>query len=123
MKAKISVRNLKVNCIIGEKDFERKHKQDIFVDLELLTNVSKAVNSDDISDAVDYEEIALEVKRFAEKSSFHLIEALADKIGDLILERFSVEKIVVRIRKPTALKDAEFAQVEIEKYIKYTDMI
>ena len=115
MKAKITINNIKVSCIIGEKLAERKNKQDIFIDIEMHVDVSKAVNSDDIKDAVDYEKVALEVKRFVGKSRYRLIETLADKIAILIIGKFAVDEIIVRIRKPSALKYADFAQVEIGK--------
>ncbi|MGD0331042.1 MAG: dihydroneopterin aldolase [Nitrososphaeria archaeon] len=45
-----------------------------------------------------------------------MIETLADKIADKCLEDHKISKVKVRVEKPTALKFAEGAGVEVLKH-------
>jgi len=106
MMQKIEITDFRINCIIGELEAERTKKQDVFVDIGLYFDIGMAIKSDRIEDTLDYYVIAKEVKDFAEKSSFHLIEVMASRIAELILNKFNVSMVKVRIKKPSALSDA-----------------
>jgi len=52
-----------------------------------------------LSDAVDYDALYKTVREVVEGKSFHLLEALAASTADLILERFPIRRVRVRIAK------------------------
>ncbi len=110
---KIIIKGLKTNCIIGVKPEERLKPQQILVDLKLYLDLSKASASDAIGDTVDYEAISRDVIEFIEKSRFKLLEKLAFETAKLVKKKYKVEQVKVRIKKPSAIKDARYAGVEI----------
>jgi dihydroneopterin aldolase len=78
--------------------------------------VSEAARSDRIEDAVDYREVADCVREVSDGGPFHLLEALAGAVADAIVERFPVEHVRVRVRKPAPPGlDAEFSAVTFER--------
>ena len=82
----------------GVLDDERRDGQTFLYDIRL--EVSDAALSDRIEDAVDYREVAACVKELSDARQFNLLEALAAAVADAIVERFEVERVRVRVRKP-----------------------
>ena len=101
--------------VIGIYDWERKIKQMICIDLELGTDISKASNSDDVKDTLDYKAVAKTVKSFLEKSEFMLVEALAEETVKLIFKKFDVSYIKARFSKPGAVTGSKEVGVIIER--------
>lgn len=82
----------------GVLEDERRDGQTFFYDIRL--EVSDAALSDRIEDAVDYREVTACVQELSDGRQFNLLEALAAAVADAILERFDVERVRVRVRKP-----------------------
>lgn len=83
----------------GVLDEERRDGQTYLYDVRL--EVGDGALSDRIEDAVDYREVAACVREVSEGRQFHLIEALAGAVADALVERFPVQHVRVRVRKPT----------------------
>lgn len=116
---KIIIKGLKTKCILGDYDWERKRRQTVVFDLELETNIQKASKKDQLDPTLlDYNKLAKEVLAFVEKSSFHLIEALAEAVANICLKKFPVTAVKVRLAKPAAIQAAESAIVEISRQRK-----
>jgi len=86
-------------CHIGVTEEERRERQKLAVDLELYADLEAAGKSGDLGRAIDYREVCESVRGLLEEGSFHLVEAAARGILDLILARFPVRRAVVRVRK------------------------
>jgi dihydroneopterin aldolase len=82
----------------GVEDDERRDGRTFYYDLWL--EVSEAALSDRIEDAVDYREVATCVQEVSDGRQFRLLEALAAAVADEIADRFAVERVRVRVRKP-----------------------
>ena len=82
----------------GVLEDERRDGRNFFYDISL--QVSEAALSDRLEDAVDYREVAACVQEVSDGKQFQLIEALAGAVADAIVERFPVEHVRVRVRKP-----------------------
>ena len=82
----------------GVLEDERHDGRNFFYDISL--EVSDAALSDRLEDAVDYREVAACVQEVSDGKQFQLIEALAGAVADAIVERFPVEHVRVRVRKP-----------------------
>jgi dihydroneopterin aldolase len=82
----------------GVEEDERRDGRTFFYDLRL--EVSDAALSDRIEDAVDYREVSTCVQEVSDGRQFQLLEALAAAVADAIAERFPVERVRVRVRKP-----------------------
>jgi dihydroneopterin aldolase len=77
---------------------EEQAGQTFLSDIELET--SDTALSDRIEDAVDYREVAELVRVVSDGQRFDLLEPLAATIADVLLARFDVERVRVRVRKP-----------------------
>jgi dihydroneopterin aldolase len=82
----------------GATDDERAHGQDFLYDIRM--EVPDVALSDRIEDAVDYREVAEAVREVSTGTQFVLLEALAAAVADMIVARFAVDRVSVRVRKP-----------------------
>lgn len=110
---KIIIKDLLLKGIIGINDDERVIKQDILINLVLYSDTRAAASSDDISDAVNYRTITKRIIAHVEQSSDFLVERLVEDIARLIIIDFGVERVVVRVEKPGALRFARSVGIEI----------
>lgn len=110
---KIIVRDLLLRGIIGINPDERVKKQDILINLVIDADIRQAAKSDNIEDAVDYKSITKRVIQHVEASSDFLVEKLVTDIARLVIQEFGVEKVMVRVEKPGALRFAESVGIEI----------
>jgi len=115
---KIYIKDLAIRCIIGINDNERREKQDIIINIVLFADMHKACETDNIDDAVDYKVIKKKIIAFVEKSSYFLIEKLAEEISKICLEHKNVKKTTVKVDKPQALRFARSVAVKITRYQK-----
>jgi FolB domain-containing protein len=112
---KVIIKNLVARGIIGINDSERKRPQDILVNVTLFTDTHRAAETDDINDCVNYSTMSKKIMSHAENSARFTVEALASDLAKLCLEENSVQKVIVRVEKPRAVRFAEAVGVEIER--------
>jgi 7,8-dihydroneopterin aldolase/epimerase/oxygenase len=79
---------------------EEEHREGRTFLYDLWLEVSDSALSDRIDDAVDYRDIAACVRDISDGRRFHLLEALAAAVADALAERFPLERVRVRVRKP-----------------------
>ncbi len=115
MTDRIIITDLRVRCIIGINDEERRDRQDVLINIVLDTDTRKAGATDSFDDAVDYRAITKRILAHAEKSEYHLVEALAENVASICLDTPGVDVARVRIEKPGALRFARNVGVEIER--------
>jgi 7,8-dihydroneopterin aldolase/epimerase/oxygenase len=113
MTDKIFLEGLEVRCIIGTLPRERKVRQKLSIDLEFPTSVRKAARRDSLKDAINYKKIADRITGFVSTSRFYLIETLAERLAAILLREFRLKGLVLRIRKPAAIRNAKSVGVEI----------
>ena len=109
----IIIRDLRFRCIIGVDEQERREKQDVLAQITLDVDLRTAGGSDAIEDTIDYKALKKRILRMAERSSFHLIEALAERIASLCLKDERVERAEVTVEKPGALRFARTVAARI----------
>lgn len=112
---RIFIEQLPLETIIGINPHERKKKQPILVDLELFIDAYKVALSDDISVTVDYHSLVTKLSNFVAVQQYHLIETLAEKIAEYILDYFDIAKITVKVTKPKALVQTKWVGVTITR--------
>ena len=82
---------------------ERKDGQDFFVDLTLSVDLAAASHSDAIEDTVNYAEITELVLEEIVSNPVNLIEKLAVRIADRVLNQHTrVHAVTVTVHKPQA---------------------
>ena len=112
---KVIIKNLLVRGIIGVNDWERKRPQDILINITLFTDTRRAAETDNINDCVNYSTVSKKVQAHAETAERLTVEALANDLAEICLEDKGVQKVVIRIEKPGAVRFAESVGVEIER--------
>jgi FolB domain-containing protein len=112
---RILISDLLVRCIIGVHNEERREKQDILINLSLFVDLHKAGKNDQIQDSVDYRDIKKRIVDAAEHSQFYTVEALAEALAEICLTSPPVSQVLVKVEKPSALRFARSAGVEITR--------
>lgn len=112
---KIIIKDLSARGIIGVSLDEREQSQEIIINVTLFLNTSKAGLSDDIADTVSYSTLARKIRTLAETAQRFTVEALAEDIAKICLDADLVQKVMVRVEKPRAIRFAAAAGVEIER--------
>jgi len=110
----IHIKDLLLRTIIGINEDERHNKQDVVVNITLYTDHTAAA-SDDIADTVNYKTIAKQTIKLVEESQFYLVEKLALEITELCLADSRVERAVVTVEKPGALRFARSVGVTVDR--------
>ena len=107
MKDIIYIKDLRVKTIIGIFDWEREVRQIIKISYEVEVDINRAFKSDNIEDTFDYKNTSKKIIKFVEKSSFQLIEALAENISKIILQDEKVLNLSLSVSKPGALRGSK----------------
>ncbi len=100
---KIVLKNMSFYAYHGVLPEEQQAGQNFLIDVEMLCDLRKACESDNLEDTVDYSGVYEIIENINKTNKFRLIERLADKISREILSVYEeVEKITVRVMKPQA---------------------
>ncbi|WP_440055387.1 dihydroneopterin aldolase [Pseudoalteromonas sp. T1lg65] len=110
---KVYISQLHVETIIGVYDFEKESKQSLYFDVEMLTDISRAAQTDDINLAVDYAKVCERITEHTIKKPVELLETLVVQLAEIILDEFSVSQVMIRVSKPAAVPLAQTVGVEI----------
>ncbi|WFD00729.1 trifunctional dihydropteroate synthetase [Malassezia yamatoensis] len=98
--------SVEVFAILGVNPWERETKQRLLIS---LTASSPSMGSK----PVRYERLARNLQAFVEASAYQTVESLATAIARLALVDHGLEKVTVRVEKPSAIMYAECASVEV----------
>jgi 2-amino-4-hydroxy-6-hydroxymethyldihydropteridine diphosphokinase len=112
----VYIRDLRMDAVIGVYEWERRINQEINVNIEMGWDNRQAAETDDLQYGLSYKEAANLVKEFVAESSYELVETLAEKIAELLLEKMAVNWIKVTVGKPFAVSDSAEVGVSIERY-------
>lgn len=112
---KVIIKNLLARGIIGVNDWERTRAQNILINITLFTDTRRAGDTDSLDDCVNYSTISKKLLAHAENINRLTVEALANDLAKLCLEEKGVQKVIVRVEKPGAVRFAESVGVEIER--------
>jgi 2-amino-4-hydroxy-6-hydroxymethyldihydropteridine diphosphokinase len=119
---KIFLEDLQIDTVIGIYDWEREIRQLISLDLEMVSDISRAARSDRVDDTLDYKQVAKRLIRYVSNSRFELIETLIERVAQLILYEFEVAEVKVRLHKPGAVRYSKTVGIEITRHRQPTTM-
>ena len=111
----IYLRDLRIETVIGVYDWEREIKQTVILDLDMATDIRQAAATDDIAHTLDYKSVAKRLISFVEQSEFQLVETLAERIAEIVLNEFDVPWLKLRVNKQGAVRGARDVGVVIER--------
>ena len=114
-KRKVIIKNLILNIFIGIHNFEKKKKQRVRFNIEVITDPNVKPNNKDLSTILNYEEIVNKIKLLVKKQHHELIEDLAENIFKIIFHYKLVKKANIKIEKLDILKNSESVGIEFSK--------
>ena len=112
---KVIIKNYIINIFIGLHDFEKKKKQRVRFNLEVISDENIKPNSINLKSIVNYEDIINKITYITNKKHFELLEDLAEEIFDIIFNYKIVKKIKIKIEKLDIIRNTESVGVEIIK--------
>jgi dihydroneopterin aldolase len=118
----ITIRNLRVECVIGVFGEERTRLQPVVATLRLGLRPRGERRSTLTHETVDYLALAGQVTFLLRAGRFKLIETAAEALASYLLtppspgeRRAAIERVAVRLHKPRALPPPATAQIAIER--------
>jgi dihydroneopterin aldolase len=100
----------------GVRAAEREKPQEFRVDVEVDCDLSQPGRTDQIEDTVDYTRVRAIAKDVIEGESHKLLESLAAKIAERVLQLPKVGAVAVRISKrPESMLPLDAAAVRINR--------
>ena len=107
----IRIKNLRLRTIIGINDWERNETQDVILNVEIVFDGTRVVETGRIEDTVNYKEIKKRIIDQVEKPHFYLLDKLAHHVLHIIMEDEKVIRAAVEIDKPQALRFADSVSI------------
>ena len=114
MTERIVLKNVAFYGFHGTNAHEAELGQRFFMDVEMFTDLSEGIEHDDLKRTVNYKKVFEDIRNIARNERYQLLESLADSIARTILRRHDVEKVVIRIRKPSVPLEGILDHVEVE---------
>ena len=114
-KRKVIIKNLVLNIFIGIHSFEKKKKQRVRFNIEVITNPFVKPNNKDLKTILNYEEIIYKIKDLVKKEHHELLEDLAENIFTIIFQNRLAQKVKIKIEKLEIIKNSESVGVEFSK--------
>lgn len=111
----IYLKDLRIETIIGIYDWERRTKQTVILDIEMGADITKAAATDAIEDTLNYKAVAKRIIAFVSDSEFELVETLAEKITEILLNEFNIPWCKLRLNKQGAVRGVRDVGVIIER--------
>lgn len=114
-KDRVLIEGLTVLTTIGVYEWEKTIKQKLIIDLEMAWDNKPAGESDNVSLCLDYFVVSQTITQLVECSNFELIECVAERIAERIIQQFSVNWLKVKVSKQNAIANARNVAVIIER--------
>ncbi|OTG77685.1 dihydroneopterin aldolase [Acinetobacter sp. ANC 5054] len=115
----IIIEGLKVETVVGCFDWERQIIQPLMLDLTIQNDLEQASNSDELEDTLNYAEICEISAKVIQEAQPKLIEHAAKLVIDALFSTYaSVESIMITIRKPAIIAQANSVGIRLERHRK-----
>ena len=112
---KVFIEGLEIEALIGIYDWERRIRQPLVFDIEMAFDNRKPAASDTIEDTLNYKDVSKRLIDYVSASSFGLVETLAERCAEIILDEFDVAQVRLKLSKPGAVRGAKSVGVIIER--------
>ena len=113
MPDKMLVRGLRILGTHGVLESEHEYRQPFEVDIEVETDLAPAGASDNLEDSVSYVDVADTAVRIVENDSYALIERIATRIAEDLLELQKITAVEVTVKKLQAPMSADLAYAAV----------
>lgn len=111
----VYLKDLRIDTVVGIYDWERRTKQTVILDIEMGADIRKAALSDRIDDTINYKAVAKRIIAFVGESEFQLVETLAERVAEILINEFQVPWCRLRLNKQGAVRGVRDVGVIIER--------
>jgi len=111
----VFISDLDIDTVIGIYDWEREIRQTVRLNIEMNADIARAASTDHIDDTLDYKAVAKRMISFVQASEFGLVETLAERCAEIILDEFPVQWLRFKLDKPGAVRGSRSVGVIIER--------
>lgn len=96
---------------------ERIQGQKFLVSLDITMDFDKPAQTDRLEDTICYVKLYEKIKKLVQRERYNILETLAEKIAEIVLEDPQSLEVVVLIKKPWAPipGNLEYVGVEIKR--------
>jgi len=112
---KVLIKNLILNIFIGIHNFEKKKKQKVRFNIEIITDPNISPSKKDMTTILNYETIVNKVNFLVNKKHHDLLEELAENIFYVIFKFRLVKKVKIKIEKLEIIKETESVGINVSK--------
>ena len=114
-KRKVIIKDLTLKILVGVHNFEKKKKQRVKFNIEILTDPYVTPNSKDLNSILNYEEVVIKIKRLTDSTHHELLEDLAENIFNILFKNKLVKKISLKLEKLDIIKKTKSVGIEVTK--------
>ena len=114
-KRKVIIKDLILNISIGIHNFEKKKRQRVKFNIEILINPYVPPNNKDLNSILNYEDIVGKIEKIAYLKHQERLEDLAENIFNMIFKNKIVKKINLKIEKLDILNKTKSVGIEVSK--------
>lgn len=112
----IIIEGLKVDTVIGCFNWERQIIQPLMLDLTIHNDLNQAAQSDELDDTLNYAQICELAAQVIQQAKPKLIEHAALLVLEKLFLVFpSIESIIITIRKPAIIAQANAVGIRLER--------
>jgi dihydroneopterin aldolase len=114
-KRKVIIKDLTLKILVGIHNFEKKNKQRVKFNIEILTDPYVSPNRRDLNSILNYEEVVIKIKKLTDSTHHELLEDLAENIFNILFKNKLVKKISLKLEKLDILKKTKSVGIEVTK--------
>ena len=114
-KRKVIIKDLILNIFVGIHNFEKKKKQRVKFNVEILPNRYVFPNNKDLKSIINYEEIVSKIEKLTNLKHHELLEDLSENIFNMIFQNRLVKKVNLKIEKIDILIKTKSVGIEVSK--------
>ena len=104
-----------VEAKIGVYKHEKNITQPLRINIVAKVKNPKNINDSNLHSVVCYNQISKKIKKIIKSGHTVLLEKLAEKIFQECFKNKRIITMKIRLEKPSAIKDAEGAGIEVER--------
>ncbi len=114
-KRRVFIKDLVLKIFVGIHSFEKKKKQRVRFNLDIVLDPNLFSNNNDMDSIVNYETVINNIDNITKKKHYPLLETLAEEIFLKLFREKKIKKIKLRIEKIDIIKNTSSVGIEVEK--------
>ena len=102
---------------VGVSPEERRNPQDCLVDVEIETDLTRPMRTDDLQDALDYSRVLDLIQGLAREQEYSLLERFAGRLEAELRRTLAFDGLVIRVKKlrPPLQGSLDYAGIEVRR--------